>query len=425
MAVAVITGVNAHAEAELAAALGSADGLALVRRCADLAEVLAVIDAGRAQVALVSADLPGIDRSTVHRLVAQGCRVVGVHADESQERTLREWGVTWLLPERATEAETVEVVRAAAAAELEATPAPVSSNGVDAEHEVQAASPDAGDEQGRVIVVWGAGGAPGRSVVAANLAVLLAREAPTLLIDADTYAASQAQLFGILDEAPGIAAATRLAEAGRLDTITLAGVAPLIGERLRILTGLPRSDRWPELRPAALEAVLQASRRMHRWTIVDVAAPMETDEELSFDTLAPQRNAATRTMLMEADEILVLGSGDPIGLSRLVRVIDDLSEVTHRPPVAVVTKVRPGAAGRRPEQQIADALRRFSAIEPVLIPDDRDVLDAALLAGRSVVEAAPSSPLVGALQALAEAHLGLATRSTSRSRRGRLALRTG
>lgn len=440
----VITGVTARAEADLATVLGSAAGLDLVRRCADLAEVVAVAAAGRAQVALISVDLPGLDRSVLREIDGHGVRVVGVYEDEATERTLREWGVRWLLAEHADEEELLDRVRAAADASVGqadrpgATPRDGEASADrhpddDRIADGQAATvPDATatgsdlgeprDEPGKVIAVWGTGGAPGRSVLAAGLAAeLAAAGAPTLLVDADTYGACQAQLFGILDEAPGIAAAARLAEAGRLDTVSLAGVAPLIADRLRVLTGLPRADRWPEVRTAALETVLDVARGMHRFVIVDVAAPTDLDEELSYDTLAPQRNMATRAVLEAADEVMVVASGDPIGLGRLVRTLDVLGDLGIGERTVVVSKVRASAAGRNPGDQIGDALSRFGGVTPELLPDDRDALDAALLAGRCVTESAPSSPLTQAIRDLANRRLGLpATRRPGARRRGLL-----
>ncbi|WP_431844137.1 AAA family ATPase [Calidifontibacter indicus] len=438
----VITGVTARAEADLATVLGSAAGLDLVRRCADLAEVVSVAAAGRAQVALISVDLPGLDRSVLSDLAGYGVRVVGVHADEADERTLREWGVPWLVPEHADEAEVLDRVRAAASetvvpARKPGDPLAAETVGVTADggdRSVASDQPAAVDESdpndrhepGKVIVVWGTGGAPGRSVLAAGLAAELAAAGEaTLLVDADTYGACQAQMFGILDEAPGIAAAARLAEAGRLDTVSLGGVAPLINDRLRVLTGLPRADRWPEIRTAALERVLEVARSMHRWTIVDVAAPTDLDEELSYDTLAPQRNMATRAVLDAADEVIVVASGDPIGLGRLVQALDQLTDFGPATRTVVVNKVRASAAGRHPEDQITEALHRFSGVTPALLPDDRDALDAALLAGRTVTEASPSAPLSQAIRDLANQRLGLPTTGRSGSRRRGILRRTG
>ena len=61
-------------------------------------------------------------------------------------------------------------------------------------------------------------GAPGRTTVATTLAAEIAgRGVEVLLVDADTYGGCVAQTLGLLDEAPGIAAACRAADQGLLD----------------------------------------------------------------------------------------------------------------------------------------------------------------------------------------------------------------
>jgi hypothetical protein len=60
---------------------------------------------------------------------------------------------------------------------------------------------------------------------------------------------------------------------------------------LAVLTGLPRADRWPELRPPAVAAVLEEARRSADLTVVDCAFNVEEDEELSFDTARPGATA--------------------------------------------------------------------------------------------------------------------------------------
>ncbi len=443
MTISVITAVTAGAEARLAAALGGGADLALVRRCVDLPELLAVCAAGHADVAVVSADLPGLDRSAVQEVRQHGVAVVGVHVDEAGERAWREWAVQHHVPTTVAASELVETVQAAAESAPMATGSSDPTESAEPESASDAyagdvdrggtddADADPGDEPdddgptGKVIAVWGTGGAPGRSVVAANLAAVLAAGGhDTLLIDADTYAASQAQLFGVLDEAPGIAAATRLAEAGRLDTISLAGVAPLVAPRLRLLTGMPRADRWPELRAAALANVLATGRALYRYVVVDLAPPIETDEELSYDTLAPQRNMATRTTLEVADEIVVVAAADPIGLTRLVRGLDDLPAVSPVAPTVVVTKVGRSTAGRGPEAAVRSALDRFAGVEPLLVPDDRDALGAALLEGRTLHEHAPGSPALRAIDTLAR-RFGAQVPTRSGIRRPGLLRRTG
>ena len=272
--------------------------------------------------------------------------------------------------------------------------------------------------RGEVIVVWGPGGSPGRTTVAVNLAAELGDPlTPVVLVDADTYGASVGQHLAILDEVPGIAAAARLADQGSLDRSTLADLAPEARPGMRVLTGLPRADRWPELRDPALADVLETCRELARWTVVDVAANLEQDEELSFDTLAPRRNGAALTALDAADKVVVVGAGDPVGLQRLVRGLDLLAQRSSSPRTVVVTRVRAGSVGRDPGRRIAEALDRFAGVPRIeLIPEDQESLDTALLHGQALAESRPKSPARLAIAALAETVAG--TQPAPLQRRG-------
>ena len=109
-----------------------------------------------------------------------------------------------------------------------------------------------------IIAVWGPAGAPGRSTVAIELAVELARGGRHVgLVDADTHAPSIALALGLADEAPGFAAACRQAELGGLDARELTRIsAPLGRTGVEVLTGLNRPSRWPELSDARVAAAL-------------------------------------------------------------------------------------------------------------------------------------------------------------------------
>ena len=56
-----------------------------------------------------------------------------------------------------------------------------------------------------------------------------------------------ATAFGLLDESPGLAGACRLAANGRLDAEELTQLCWRVGDRLSVLTGIARADRWPEV----------------------------------------------------------------------------------------------------------------------------------------------------------------------------------
>ncbi len=416
----LLVAVTGAAEARLVTVLEGARGLIVVRRCADLVELLAASAAGHGRVALVSGDLHRLDAVAVAALHDAGTAVVGVRVEQDDGDRLTAIGVDALLDADAP----VDTVAAAVVAALEAsrasvqqgTPGPDDAAG-DAPEPVQGwrpsgaaavtgRSPRGGPTgaRARVIAVWGPPGAPGRTMVATSVAsALAARGRATLLVDADTTAASVALGLGLLDESAGLAAACRSAAEGRLDAERLQALAPTTAPHLRVLTGLPRASRWPEVGEVALATVLEVARARHDVVVVDCAASVEEDEELSYDTRAPRRNAATVTTLRHADEVLVVGAGDPVGLQRLVRALSDLSEVAPEATArVVVTQVRASAVGPSPQRQVTETLARYAGVDdPSLLPDDRAGYDAALLAGRSVVEAGGSSPLRRALLDLA------------------------
>lgn len=462
----VITAVSPRWEARLAAALDRNSRIHLVRRCADLTELLGVADAGVGRIAAVSSDLRGLDRSAVLTLLDQGITPLGIVpvGDPEGERILRRLGITVRIRADADDAEIETAIAQildpqgepddpgaadeqadpgarAEGPRLHVLPDPGSDPTVDPT--VPAAGPGVGPDPrppdppswspqsaptsspqsetapahtsrspGRAVTVWGTAGAPGRTVTAVNLAAELAGmvgdnagaagRVPVVLVDADTHAASVAQTLALLDEAPGVAAAARLADQGRLTPESFLSVAPEVLPGLRVLTGLPRGDRWPELGDHALADVIAMAAEVADWVVIDTAAPTEQDEDITFDTRAPRRNGATLTAIDRADEVLIVGAADPVGLQRLIRAVEHTVEFDASQLRVIVTKVRAAAVGSDPVTRIRTALDRFAGIEAAaMIPDDRAGLDAALLAGRVLRETRPTSRARQALRQLA------------------------
>lgn len=466
----LVTGVAPRWESTLVTVLGTSGRVHVVRRCADVVELVGVARAGLARVALVSSDLRGLDREVVAALQEAGVHVVGVcpPGDEDGARRLRRWGVRVVVGSQVSAAELDAALagleaggegeapgqhpsdrRAEASsppvAPVQDGPGPDHGGGADVGSSTDPTTdPDDRDpaprpdrdldahrgtgaddgvggpaerDPGEVVVVWGAYGSPGRTTVAVNLAAELATPLePVILVDADTYAASVAQWLAVLDEAPGVAAAARAADQGNLDAELLAQLAPEVRPGLRVLTGLPRADRWPELRDASLADVLEQCTRVARRVVVDVAPVVEQDEELSFDTRAPRRNGASLTALQAADRVVVVGVGDPVGLHRLVRCLDAVPGLSAAPCQVVVTRVRPGPVGPEPERRIRESLRRFAGADRVhLMPEDHEAMDAALLHGRLLLEVRPDSALRQSFRSLA----GLVRGQELRDRRPR------
>lgn len=377
-------------------------------RASELVQRLAHVEV---DAVLVSPDEPHLDAELVRVCDAAGVRVVAVVDDAAQAGRARALGV--------------ESVRFA-----DGFPA----------IEWAIVTPTAAREQrprGRVLAVWGPAGAPGRTTAAIGLATeLAARGQRVAIVDADSHAASVAPALGLLDEAPGFAAAARLVRTGSLTVDELDRVAQTVESSVgavRVLTGITRAGRWPELAADRVAGVLEACRDWVDWTVVDVAASLERDEEISSDVFGPRRNAATIAALRAADRVVALAGGDPVGMMRLLRAYPDLVDVVPSDRVAVVVnKVRTGASGLAPETGVAQTLQRFGGIAPAAQwPLDQGAADAALLSARPLVDVAGRSRLRRAMQATALTLLPAeptraAARAASRAtrRRGlRIALR--
>ena len=449
MSLPLLTAVTPRYEAQLTTRLGSSRAVHVVRRCADLAELLGSVAAGIGRVAVVSAELRGLDRAAIQQLTERDVLVLGVHrpGDEGSERMLRRWGVQVVLSADADQPQLEGALTELVSGGRPGTDAGERSDGPaegrdDSEKgrardltgefgDVLDGADDelarglretSGPDRGVVVVVWGPVGSPGRTTVAVNIAAELAEpDEPVILADLDTYGAAVAQVLAVLDEAPGVAAASRAADQGALDDATLSRLAIQVVPGLRVLTGMPRPDRWPELRDHAVQDVLSACADLVPLTVVDVSFCLESDEELSFDTTAPRRNGATLAALEVADHVVVVGAADPVGLQRLVRGLDQLEGVTSAPTTVVVNRVRAEAIGKNPGRLVREALQRFAGVEEVvLVAEDQAGVDAAVLAGRTLREARPSS---AARAGLREAASRVTGRSLTPPRRRGLARR--
>ena len=268
-----------------------------------------------------------------------------------------------------------------------------------------APAPPAG-RRGTVVAVWGPAGSPGRTTIAIGIAAEIAAAGHSVaLCDVDTHSASVAPALGLMDEAPGFAAACRLAAADSLDRAELERIGQRHGTRsggFWVLTGIGQPNRWPELSGERVRATIEECRLWVDYVVLDTGSSLENDEEISSDLFSPRRNAATLTALRDADHIVSVAASDPIGLSRFLRSHGDLADIAVTDRITVVAnKVRGSAIGLNPSGQVAQTLARFGGIEsPVLVPWDQSGCDAAILSGRTLDEVAPRSPARLALQQL-------------------------
>lgn len=360
-----IAAAGAAWEPQALTAVDRAPHLRLARRCVDVSELLAVVRTGAATVAVVDPGLPGLDVDVVRDLTAAGATVAACGDDA-----------------------------AAAALGVLRRPDPAQLGQVDWTEPVPVPGPPppptgAEDpEAGRTLVVWGPAGAPGRSTLALALAsALAALGRPTALVDADVAGGTLAQQLGVLDDLSGVLAACRAAGNGRVHEVDEHVVEVEPG--LDLLTGIPRADLWPHLRVGAFGTVLDRLRAGHAHVVVDVGSGLDLD-----GAVGRSRHALTRHLLEEADDVVVAGRADPVGLSRLVRGLAELHEVVARPPSAVVVNLADPGPGWG-ELEIAETVRRLTGRPPDLfLPADPAAMHAALMHGRSPRLAAAASPFV-------------------------------
>jgi hypothetical protein len=101
-----------------------------------------------------------------------------------------------------------------------------------------------------------------------------------------------------------------------------------------------------------------------------------------------------------ADEIVVVGRADPVGLSRLARGLVELREITLGAPVRVVVNQMRSSLGWS-ESDIAGMVEGFSRVLGLhFLPEDRAAVDKALIAGHTLVESGDSA-LLRAVEGLA------------------------
>lgn len=373
------TAISSRLEARFASELAGLADVSLVRRCADVEELLTAAESGAVTVAAVSPDFPGMNGSVVAELTLRGATVLGVTSATSplDERQCEAWGLT----------QTHVVGSGLLQSTLEALvmsaqpPAQVESPPPDDAEVV----PDPGEAPtSTVVLVWGPPGAPGRTTTATHLSRELGRHGTCLLVDADTVAPSCAAHLGLLDEASGVLAAARLVDAGTLNLHQLQSIAAHVDDGFDVLSGVGTPQRWHELTRFHIARIVELARTHYRWIVIDICADLSADEGMMFDTIAPARNGAALEALDQADTVLALAAADPISLQRFARSGPDLI-AEHADVRVVVTKARDAAVGGSAEGVVSAALERFVGVRPVaILPDAREALDAALLRGALV-----------------------------------------
>lgn len=246
--------------------------------------------------------------------------------------------------------------------------------------EIDAAKP----QIGKIIAVWGTHGAPGRSTLALALAAYLNEQGSTILVDCDINAPAQVQLLGLPENSSGLASAARLATHGELDSTRLVQTLLSAKADLQVLTGLGRSGRWRELPVASMNKVWEVCRHTAEYTVVDLSGGLEEERVEDF-AMEPDHDAVAAALLEQADLTLIVGAADPVGIRRLIQLLNSNRQAVGGRSQVVVNRVRSSTAGADPNTAIGSVLARYtSASDIVYVPADYRLFDKALMQAQPV-----------------------------------------
>ncbi|MBJ7382162.1 MAG: hypothetical protein JHC66_06185 [Acidimicrobiia bacterium] len=253
-------------------------------------------------------------------------------------------------------------------------------------------------DRGRIVAVWGGHGSPGRTTISTHLAASAQESGlSTLLIDADTWAPSVAQHLG-LDEGPGLVQSVRSVSRGD------SGLSHVLKSPrgVSVLVGMARPELWTEIQESSFIALIDEAGSEYDLVVIDVAAPIEEDEELSFDQAPYRRNMVTRSALTIADRVFQVAGGSPVALRRAISATRSLAlEIpAARANLEVVLNGAPRSRTRL--REIESALTEHLEQSPIAVIPNEPLCESALWEGQLVSDAAPRSQFCQGINALTE-----------------------
>jgi MinD-like ATPase involved in chromosome partitioning or flagellar assembly len=220
---------------------------------------------------------------------------------------------------------------------------------------------------GRRVVVGGPTGA-GSTEIAIGLAHALQELGRrSVLVDVDDVAPGIAPRLGLPLE-PNICTAVDAVEyrTGSLpDAVTRR-------PGFDVVSGFPAPSGWTRLRPPEVLRVVHALARDYEAIVLDVAAPLHHDRAPGEGT--PQ--ALARSVMNDADVLVGVASGTPLGVARFVAWLADVLPYAHEAELHIVVDRAPASAYRRGEIR-SEILACVAPRTLVFVPADRRVDDAA------------------------------------------------
>lgn len=217
--------------------------------------------------------------------------------------------------------------------------------------------------RGAVIALGGTSGA-GATEISVHLAKAIHEHGSSVvLVDADEFAPSVGQRLGLPIE-PNVRTAVDAVDYGMG---TLAAAVTRHSEGFDVLAGIPNVAAWSQMRPGEMIDVISELRELRDVVVVNVSHCVE---DVSCGTRG--RFGVSRAVLAEADAVIGVGSGNPVGVVRLLNWIADVRGLAVETPVLLVVNRGPGEPFKRGE--IDDEIRRtYPPRSLTFVPFDRRV----------------------------------------------------
>ena len=337
-------------------------GFSVVRRCVEAADLLAAASIEPDAAIVVDVDTPRLGVDALAALPpSRARRIIALASDQRAAATAHGWGIDAVVEGCGGTA--VEQIAAALYAAPSGQPSTLPTTNTPPTRE------------GRVVVVYGPVGSPGRSTVALGLAESWARTGERVcLVDADTIAPNLALMIGMVEDVSGLLVAARYADQGSLDARSLGSSCRRLDERLWLMSGIGSPDRWIHARPSALDRVWHSCAQHFDRVVIDVNPLLDTVE--ADDPLAgalPARDSATRSALRASDAVVMVTKSDPLNVSRLLTDLPSVQGLLDHAHIEVVVNRVPrrNAAIRT---RVGEVLAVAGSAFPIhAIPDDSSV----------------------------------------------------
>ena len=276
---------------------------------------------------------------------------------EAEANRLRELGVSLSLPVTATPEQILARASEVAAVRRFTQPRTKQS--------APERTPSATAPGNNVMVLLGENGV---TEVAVNLAAAIARLVQSVVLaDFDTVAPSIAQRLH-LSILPNLLSASDHLRNGRFDGTSVvphpAGFA--------VIPGLANSREWDELTSVEADELVGALRERFTVTLAVVHPILEDLAPLSG---LEARFDVGRRVVARADQVLVVGTGSPVGLVRTLNTVADVRSITDAPLHVTVNRM-PADRFLRAEW-VRELIHTFTPDSLSFLPFDRRLIKAA------------------------------------------------